>query len=365
MSNVAGGSDLYGNSTGDIVDYPGAYAFIHALIGPASYYGNLSTTRLQEMGYTDHQLHDFIGDTRIAGWYFGGEWLIQLPTQKDFFLKYWPWFYKLIHYDKQIAHPDRRVGTVRQPEQFAAVYPGGWPVTSPDALDCNPTRLSMDRNGTPTGDMYNFSAFNSLEHLKGLFMDNPALSKPDLWAFEWYGTSNGLNAGPPAGYRTGCIASDISAIATHMSTYGFPVALYTIGLHEGGTDYAVNPVAGQPIDAGANQFYLDAIATADNLGLREIAIWNSDGQINIDACAFGSDYPLNVSKDGGFIYFSALWELNDIINQQCRLWLPDQQFGWHGDSTVYTTAFPAGYGYSAYSGLNEKGLAASEAFAAH
>lgn len=362
MSNVAGGSDLYGNTTGGPADYPGAYAFVHALIAPASYYGNLWTTRLQEFGLLDHQLRDFTWDKRIAGWYFGGEWFMQQPAQKEFFVKYWPWFYGLVHYGRVSIHPRRGEPATGQ---FAAVYPGGWPVTSPDSVDCDPARLSMDRSGAPAGDAFNFSAFNSLEQLKKLFMDNPALPRPDLWAFEWYGTSNGLNTGPPAGYRLSCIASDINAIAAHMSTYGFPVPLAAIGLHEGGTDYAVDAAPGQPQDVGANQFYLDAVSAAGKLGLRQIAVWGSDGQINTGACALGPDYPLTVSRDNGFMYFSALFELTVLDSPQCRLWLPDQQFGWNDGSTVYTTAFAADYGYSGYSGLTGKGLAVAAAFAAH
>lgn len=364
MSNVTGGSDLYGNTTGGPVDYPGAYAFIHALIGPASYYGNLWTTHLPEVGCPDHQIHDFINDERIAGWYLGGEWFMQLPNQKAFFLKYWPWFYTLVHYERSNAHPATR-GSLRQVVQFAGVYPGGWPVTSPDSVDCDPARLTLDRDGQPIGSEYNFSAFNSLEYLKSLFVDNPSFSKPDLWSFEWYGTSNGLNPGPPNGYRTSCIASDINAIAQHMSMYGFPVPMGAIGLHEGGTDYTVDPVPGQPQDAGANQFYLDAITTANRLGLRQIAVWNSDGQTNTGACVLGSDYPLSTSGDDGFQYFSALFGLSLITNPQCRLWLPDQQFGWHDGTTVYDTSFPAEYGISRYSGLTESGLAVTAAFAAH
>jgi len=241
--------DTAGNSSG-------AYDFYHAIMTPAAYYGSLSTTRLSSIGLTDHTIHDFVNnagnDSRIAAWYFGGEWLLSDTAQAAYFAKYYPWFQTLVRY----FAPNT---------QLVAVYPLA-SIDWTSGAACH----GSGRLNAPIG---------SIHSMKDYFATLSAGDRPDLYAIEWYGGSG-------ASYDLTCASTDITILLDEFKNYGsYTIAASKLGIHEGGTDYAVSPISGQPYNSYASQFFADAASTVANYGAAEMAVWASESNYNAGSCS--------------------------------------------------------------------------------
>jgi hypothetical protein len=112
----SGACDTYGNASNPA----GAWDFIHSVIDPPAYYGQLSTTApsgnaaLSLFGLQDHLTTDYFADTRVAGWLLGKEWRFSLQKEMNFLSKYWGYFYNLVHWPGSVG-------------QFAGLYMIGGP----------------------------------------------------------------------------------------------------------------------------------------------------------------------------------------------------------------------------------------------
>ncbi len=180
----------------------GAYAFYQSVVDPTAFYSGLSTTRLSTVSLTDHAVHSFIGDSRIAGWLMGGEWQLGNPDQYAYFNKYWAYFYGLVHFGGASS-------------SFAGTY-----------VCCGPD------NGLST-------TLDNIHAFKNFFATS---TKPDLYGVEWYGTGS---------YNLSNISSDIRTFVREMRDYNYSVPTQNIALMEGGTSQTGNP--------GLSQFYVDAV----------------------------------------------------------------------------------------------------------
>ncbi|MBI1746733.1 MAG: hypothetical protein HYR55_09115 [Acidobacteria bacterium] len=227
--------DTFGSS----ITPPGAYDFIHQFFDPSLYYGSVCTTKLELVGLQNSCVRPYYNDSRVAGWYFGGEWCVsaQCPyyaKEQAFINKYWDFFYSLVHWQGS------QTG-------FAGIYP----LAGPDLL----ARVGE------------FATQNRIDCLKQLFPPASSncssesvslLNQPDIFGVEWYG--NCVQEDPMGNcitsYDLTHISSDTITLANWMMNDIYPVPANRIALMEGGT-YQVNAPS-----AVRQQFFTDAIDTA-------------------------------------------------------------------------------------------------------
>jgi ricin-type beta-trefoil lectin protein len=303
------------------LDAPGSYVFIHSLIDPTPYYGSLQTTKLSTIGLQDHSTGSFIGDARIAGWYFGGEWQWTSAAVQQYLRTFWPFFYDMVHY--QGANTS-----------FAATYALGVLGSPYYYYDSNCSNRGW-RLGSPS---VPDSVVWNIYQMKAFF--SQVSPQPDLYGSEWYAGAN---------YNLACISLDIPEIAQAIETWVYPVPASATFLGEGGTTQLDSPQL--------SDFYVNAINSAAAVPINAFSVWNTDGNVNIVPCSTGDDAD-NQAK----------WALFANGTPQiagCRTF-PGPPQGWHlNDSTLTYDDFSTGYGLIPYTGLTTSGSAVANTFVQH
>ncbi len=248
-------------------DAIGSYSFIHSLIDPTTYYGNLPTTELSTLGLADHNTRSFIGDTRIAGWFLEPESNFANSANNRWWSTYWPFFYNTVHYGGATS-------------SFAATYvapgfdSGGTSGSSPLCTGDEATRLGPY---TTAGKL-----LNSFYEMKLFFNGIAANERPDLYGFEWYGNYDYIDSPPGYNYTLSCISSDMAYVVGQMITMPpFSIAASKIFTGEGATNQDGAP--------GLSAFYTGAINETATLGLKGLTVWLSDGNLNTGSGTTGDD----------------------------------------------------------------------------
>jgi hypothetical protein len=326
---------------GAVTPTRGAYHAIHALIDPWVYYGSLLTTKLQVVGLSNRYTHTFMGDTRIVGWQFHGEWPLD-PTQPWFaaFLgKYWDFFYVLVHWNGANS-------------SFAGIYTQAAPDGQQwnDYPTCSPARL-----GNPAAQTW--SPAGRIRTFKQFFQGQA--HRPDVYGFQWYGNVIGSLA-----YDLRCVDADVRSLARMMrdDVYGVPTA--QIALMEGGTAQVSSPYL--------HDFFVkaaDGAANVDGVATRGMSAYESDATDNHGYCGLWDDpgqapYALNKVT---YPITSCTWNGCRDSTGGCSLW-PGPPQGWHMNETpgsLTTDNWPAGWGRKFYFDQTASGWALTDAFNQH
>jgi len=318
-------ADAYGSTSSP----KGAYDYLHALIDPTAYYGaGLTTTGLGRIGIKDGSVRSYVGDPRIVGWNFAGEWspniinrASRIDTHEHVFKKYWNFFYGLVHYHGAT-------------NAFAATYLIGEP-------------------GGGDAQVANIKAF------KQWFAPGSGIRQPDLIGVEFYGNGN---------YDLRGIVPDLNRMVDAMEQadparypHDFAIPPAHVFLAEGGTNQAFSPAA--------SGFFQGVFQVLAERKLAGIQLWVSDtladakdasGGLTLAVAAPGYDLFTTRFVPGGLRLYAKL----------------APHVAWHGsivkggsyaDPTSFTASEetrPAEYGTWLYTGLTDKGRAVRQALAA-
>jgi hypothetical protein len=143
---TAGLADEYGSTSSP----KGAYDYLHCLIDPTAFYGTPSTTGLKSVGLPDGTIRSHVGDPRIIGWLFAGEWNVNVtspdskrPAHEHVFKKYWNFFYDLVRRNGAntafagtylIGQPAGGAGQVKNVKAFKQWFAPGSGTKEPDLI---------------------------------------------------------------------------------------------------------------------------------------------------------------------------------------------------------------------------------------
>ncbi len=321
----AGMADEYGSTSTP----KGAYDFLHALIDPTGFYGTgLTTTKLANIGLQDGPVRSHVGDTRVVGWNFAGEWSpaivnrdSHIHTHEHVFKKYWNFFYGLVHYHGAS-------------NAFAATYLIGEP-------------------GGGEAQVKNIKAF------KQWFAPGSGIRQPDLVGVEFY--CNGRT--DPAG-----IGAELNEMVDAMEKADpghypddFMISPAHVFLAEGGTDEATSPATGT--------FFQDVFHVLTARDLAGIQLWVSDTLA--DARDASGKLTVAVATPAYDLFTTRFSPAGE------RSYKPlADGVSWHGgivkggsyaDPESFTSSReirPAAYGSWTYTGLTEKGRQVQQALSA-
>jgi hypothetical protein len=321
----AGLADEYGSTSTP----KGAYDFLHALIDPTGFYGEgLTTTRLAGIGLPDGPVRSHVGDARVVGWNFAGEWSpgivnreSHIHTHEHVFKKYWNFFYDLVHYHGANT-------------AFAATY----------------------LIGEPSGgaaQVANIKAF------KQWFAPGSGIRQPDLVGVEFYcnGTAD------PAGIGTELneMVDAMEKADPRQYPHDFAIAPAHVFLAEGGTNEATSPATGT--------YFQDVFHVLAARGLPGIQLWVSDTLA--DSRDASGKLTLGVAAPAYDLFTTRFSPAGE------RLYPPlADSVSWHGgivkggsyaDPASFTSSREvraAAYGSWTYTGLTEKGRQVQQALSA-
>jgi hypothetical protein len=227
----AGLADEYGSTSKP----RGAFDYLHCLIDPTAYYGSLSTTGLAKIGLADGPVRSHVGDPRVVGWVFSGEWNVnvksttsKIAVHEHVFKKYWNFFYNLVHFNGAN-------------NAFAGTYLIGQPASG-------------------NAQVKNIKAF------KQWFAPGSGIEEPDLIGVEFYG---------PEGYDLASTYKDLDLMVEAMEaadTSGFrgdfAIPASRIFLGEGNTLQTATPTI--------NQYFQDVLQVMTDRRLAGIQFWVTD-----------------------------------------------------------------------------------------
>lgn len=307
----------------------GAYDYIHCLFDPTAYYGNLSTTKLSTVGLADVPVRSHIGDPRIIGWNFAGEWNVNVKnpisnvcTHEHIFKKYWNFFYDLVHHNGAN-------------NAFAGTYLIGQPAGG-------------------NAQVKNVKAF------KQWFAPGSGIKEPDLIGVEFYGY---------AGYDLSLIYKDLDLVVGAMENddssqfhNDFTIPPDRIFLGEGSTIQTAAPAI--------NQYFQEVVQLLTDRGLRGIQFWvtdtlgdkkNDQGQPTLAAVTLGYDLfettfsPVGIRKYTG-LPLGVSWHGSPARGAS---------FGAPANYPEYQEIFSSAYGKWSYTGPTVKGRWVQQAIANH
>lgn len=278
----------------------GLHDFIHALIDPPRYYPGTKS---------------FIGDPRVVGWIFGGEWKPELSKEQAFINKYWNFFYDLVHWHGAT-------------NAWAGLYAN---VALPSAA--------------PKETEARVLAF------KELFKPGGPNRQPDRYGATWY---------DGAGYPVNQVWNDLHALAdlfrTNNGNQAYVVPGAQVLLMEGGCTQDI---------PGREGYYRDAIGAAANT-VSGICVWQSDNYANQMTGAPGYS-PYSTDQDGELKLFS-LFTGKLTKTGHVRTFSKKVPCMWHGigpDWTPIDQTFPTACDSFTFAELTKIGEAVRDNFNSH
>lgn len=250
--------DMWGTSGHGLKD------FIHSLIDPGRYYGS---------GFPN-----FIGDPRVTGWIFCGEWKPEQAKEQTFISKYWNFTYDTIH---------------------SGGAQNAWLGLYVNAGPSDGRTVCQDR----------------IVYLKRLFAPIGPNKQPDRLGMCWY-------AGD--GYKLSNVWNDLheeiryfpSKNSGHARGPTYEVPAPKVFLMEG----ACSATPGTP---GIRQYYIDVIGTADNTHVDGINVWCDTSY----QCHFDANGPRSgEAEDNRF----ALFNYSHLKTGYVQKLPKPPEPGWHG-----------------------------------